>query len=87
MILAPFDLKIGVRCAEVVPGENLTPDIETAKEECYKDTSCTMFISDRGNPHLFKKCKSPVAVMKSIANSKTNPTWEGTDLLYVKGNV
>ena len=87
MILAPFDLKIGVRCADAVPGGNLPGDIETAKEECYKDISCTMFFSDRGDPLTFKKCRLPVAVIKSIANSRTNPTWEGTDLLYVKGNV
>ena len=86
-ILAPFDLKIGVRCSEAVPGGNLPGDIDTAKEVCYKDPSCTMFFSDRGDPRIFKKCRSPVSVIKSIANSKTNPTWEGTDLLYVKGNL
>ena len=93
IILAPFDIKIGVKCAGTnnpVIANPLHPimDLDTAKDLCYKDPNCAMFYSDCGSKSRFRKCTSNLEIVKSSTscNTQTNPDWEGKDILYIKGN-
>ena len=85
--LAPFDIKVGIRCEDpvgVLP--TFADSLEDAKENCKNDKECRMFYSNCGATNDFRKCLTPAMVFKSTCFTTTNPTWEGTDILYVKGN-
>ena len=85
--LAPYDIKVGIRCEDPVGVlRKFADNLEDAKENCKNDKECRMFYSNCGATNDFRKCLTPAMVIKSTCFTTTNPTWEGKDILYVKGN-
>ena len=51
------------------------------------DKECLMFYSNCGAKNDYRKCLTPGIVIKSTCYTTTNPTWEGKDVLYIKGKT